>query len=52
MTTFGWTLIGREGVKKVSGWEWFDFKKIIETSSLREFYLSAKKRQKCFGGKV
>ena len=39
----GWTFIGSEGVKKVSGWEWFSFKQITETSSLKEFYLSAKK---------
>lgn len=39
----GWTFIGSEGVKKVSGWEWFDFKQIRETGSLKEFYLSAKK---------
>ncbi|MCX8692821.1 hypothetical protein J3U07_00030, partial [Gilliamella sp. B2881] len=39
----GWTFIGSEGVKKVSGWEWFGFKQITETGSLKEFYLSAKK---------
>ncbi|MCX8653809.1 SH3 domain-containing protein, partial [Gilliamella sp. B2737] len=41
----GWTFIGSEGVKKVSGWEWFGFKQITETGSLKEFYLSAKKSE-------
>ncbi|WP_294834498.1 hypothetical protein [uncultured Gilliamella sp.] len=45
LSVHGWAAIGSEGVKKVSCWDWFDFKEIIETSSLKEFYLSAKKAE-------
>ncbi|MCX8619173.1 hypothetical protein J3U42_12345, partial [Gilliamella sp. B2923] len=45
LPVLGWAAIGHEGVKKVSCWDWFDFKEIIETSSLKEFYLSAKKAE-------
>ncbi|WP_176700210.1 hypothetical protein [Gilliamella sp. App2-1] len=29
-----------EGVKKVSCWDWFDFKQIKENASLKAIYLS------------
>ncbi|WP_294954558.1 SH3 domain-containing protein [uncultured Gilliamella sp.] len=45
LPVLGWAAIGSEGVKNVSCWDWFDFKEIIETSSLKEFYLSAKKAE-------
>jgi hypothetical protein len=39
----GWISTNSEGVKKVSCWDWFDFKQIKENASLKEIYLSAKK---------
>ncbi|OCG44008.1 hypothetical protein A9G34_07520 [Gilliamella sp. Choc4-2] len=38
-----WLSTNSEGVKKVSCWDWFDFKQIKENASLKEIYLSAKK---------
>jgi hypothetical protein len=38
-----WLSTKSEGVKKVSCWDWFDFKQIKENASLKEIYLSAKK---------
>jgi hypothetical protein len=39
----GWLSTESEGVKKVSCWDWFDFKQIKENASLKDIYLSAKK---------
>jgi CRISPR/Cas system CMR-associated protein Cmr1 (group 7 of RAMP superfamily) len=38
-----WLSTESEGVKKVSCWDWFDFKQIKENASLKDIYLSAKK---------
>jgi hypothetical protein len=38
-----WLSTKSEGVKKVSCWDWFDFKQIKENVSLKDIYLSAKK---------
>jgi predicted chitinase len=37
----GWLSTESEGVKKVSCWDWFDFKQIEENASLKAIYLSA-----------
>lgn len=42
----GWVSTEGEGVKRVSCWDWFDFKQIKESASLKEFYLSAEKTLK------
>ena len=39
----GWLAINSEGVKKVSCWDWFDFKLIEEKATTKEFYLDVKK---------
>ncbi|OCG26328.1 hypothetical protein A9G45_10990 [Gilliamella sp. HK2] len=39
----GWLSTESEGVKKVSCWDWFDFKQVKENASLKDIYLSAKK---------
>ena len=39
----GWLVINSEGVKKVSCWDWFDFKLIEEKATTKEFYLDVKK---------
>ena len=39
----GWLVINKENVKKVSCWDWFDFKLIEEKATTKEFYLDVKK---------
>ena len=39
----GWLVINKESAKKVSCWDWFDFKLIEEKATLKEFYLDVKK---------
>ena len=39
----GWLVINKESVKKVSCWDWFDFKLIEEKATTKEFYLDVKK---------
>ena len=39
----GWLAINSDGVKKVSCWDWFDFKLIEEKATTKEFYLDVKK---------
>ena len=39
----GWLAIKSDGVKKVSCWDWFDFKLIEEKATTKEFYLDVKK---------
>ena len=39
----GWLVINKENVKKVSCWDWFDFKQIEEKATTKEFYLDVKK---------
>lgn len=39
----GWVAIDNQKVKKYSSWDWFDFKQIKETASLKEIYLEIEK---------
>ena len=38
----GWLLVQGDNIKKTSCWEWFDFKQIKETATLKEIYLDIK----------